>query len=557
MHWEILSKLKGERSQVKDITDILLKNRGLTTKKEQEEFLNPADPLTINLKALNIDQSQTDKAFRRIQKAKENKELVYIYGDYDADGICSTAIIWETLHELGINVLPYIPDRFEDGYGANAKSIEKIKLQNPNVKLIITVDNGIVAYEGIKKANELGIDVIVIDHHVIGDKKLNSFATIHSTLTSGAGLAWFFCRELSKNFKLEIANSLELAALGVVADQLPLLGINRSIVKYGLLELNKTKRLGLKALYDESGISVSGILIRPITAYEIGFIIAPRLNAMGRLKHGIESLRLLCTKDRIKAGQIARNVASTNLERQKMVDNIMSTTLSDWKESKGYKNKVIVIASENYHEGVIGLAAGKLTEEFYRPSIVLSVNGDIAKASARSIAGFDIITAIRNSSDLILQGGGHTMAAGFSIQTINIEKFSLAINKYAENLLVTEVTEKQLKIDCEINFSSVDQELVSAVKQFEPIGMGNPAPTFASKNVEVVESKKVGQKGNHLKLKLRQEDKTFDAIWFNVPANIQSLNTNNLVSTAFNVEENVWNGNTSLQLKIKDIKLSV
>lgn len=554
--WDIL--YRSRVSSIEYLVSVLLKNRGIKTKKDRDGFFNPPNPSNTSISSLGIKKTDLKRAIDRIKKAKADKEQVIIYGDYDADGITATAIMWEALHDYGLDVLPHIPDRFEEGYGINTQSVENLKSKIPNLKLIITVDNGIVAYEGVDKAKELGIDVIVIDHHTLGTKKNTALAVVHSTQTSGSGLSWFFVKELFSSIKYPVSNilqSLELAAIGTIADQLPLTGVNRSIVKYGLSELNKTKRPGLLALFKESGIEKDNGQSVSIGTYEVGYIIAPRINAMGRLKHGIESLRLLCTKDKLKAFDIAQNIGNTNIDRQKMVDSVMATTLSELKnESKGPTNKIIVISGENYHEGVIGLAAGRLVEEYYRPAIVLSVKGDIAKASARSISGFDIISAIRNSSDLILQGGGHPMAAGFSISTNKIEEFTKAINAYAGEQLTDELLQKKLKIDCEINFDQINYDLYNKLTEFDPTGLGNFTPLFCTREVRVVGVKSVGRENKHLKMKLEKGGANFDAIWFNANLSI-SLAAHQVIDVVYNIDDNSWNGYKNLQLKIKDMEM--
>ena len=526
MKWEILEK------KSKDIKKTLLKNRNI---KNEREFFNPPDPYTIQLKALGIKETATKKAIDRIKFAKKHKEQVVVYGDYDADGICATAILWEALHEYGLDVLPHIPDRFSEGYGINADSLINLKSKFINLGLIVTIDNGIVAYEGIKKAKELGIDVIVIDHHAKGTKKLGTSYILHSTKVCGSGLAYFFAKELGHE------GGLELAAIGTIADQMPLTGINRSIVKYGLKELENSKRPGLREL-------LMNAEVKKVGTYEVNYIIAPRLNAMGRLAHALDSLRLLCTKKEDKAQELSNLLTKTNLERQRIVDVVVKHT----NESGVSENKVIVLAHESYHEGVIGLVAGKLVEEFYRPAIVISRGEKISKASARSISGFDIISTIRNLSHLILEGGGHPMAAGFTIETKNIEKFTKEINKIADKLLTNELLEKKLKIDCEINFEEINPELVEWVKAFEPFGNGNYPPVFVSHKIEIENVRPVGTNGKHLKLKLKQNSISFDAIWFNATASISDLRSP--ISIAFSIEENVWQSQTTLQFKIKDIK---
>jgi single-stranded-DNA-specific exonuclease len=334
--WEVVSKSRTGRKSRKgrnrqptkeDIIRILLENRGLKSNKEIEEFFNPTSPNEITLKELGINEKEVSKTLSRIGKAIGNNEKIIIYGDYDADGICATAILWETLYELTKNVTPYLPDRFSEGYGINAESIQKIKNDNPDLGLIITVDNGIVASNAIKIANELGIDVIVTDHHQTGKILPEAYSIIHTDKISGAGISWFLAREIGKNKQISKAwptslvnkysnkqiknnspstvhrslfTALELAAIGTIADQLPLIGINRSIAKYGLKNLKKTERPGLLALFKEAAIEAADL-----GTYHVNYLIAPRLNAMGRMEHAIDSLRLLCTKSSSKASELA------------------------------------------------------------------------------------------------------------------------------------------------------------------------------------------------------------------------------------------------------------
>jgi single-stranded-DNA-specific exonuclease len=531
--WEILSKRKAEK--VEEIIDELLKNRDIKTTKEKKDFLNPVDPAKIPIGWLGITSSALKKTVERIKKAKKNKEGVMVYGDYDADGITATAIMWEALNDFGLDVLPHIPDRFEEGYGINADSVRNLKLKIPNLSLIVTVDNGIVGYEGIKFANEQGIDVIVIDHHQKGKSAPEAFSIIHSDKVCGSALAWFVAKELG------IKEGLELAAIGTIADQMPLVGVNRSIVKYGLVELNDTKRPGLLALFKEAKAENIG-------TYEVNYMIAPRINAMGRIAQGIDSLRLLCTRRADKALELSKLLSKTNFDRQKIVDEVVLHVRRGVKDQK-----IIVLAHESYHEGVIGLAAGKLVEEFYRPAIVLSKKGDISKASARSISGFNIIEAIK-STELIMEGGGHPMAAGFSIETKLITRFTKEINKIADKLLTDELLERKLKIDLEISFNQLDKKLLESLESFNPTGLGNPTPTFVSFRVEILELRVVGREGKHLKLTLRQNEHVFDSIYFGGGEMYSKLSTGTKIDIAYQLEENTWNGERSLQIKIRDVK---
>ena len=536
MKWQILNK------NSKDIIKSLLENRNLKTKKEIDDFINPKEPYKIGIKELGVSNESLKKILTRLEKAKKNNEKIVIFGDYDADGVCATAVLWEAMYKLGYDVMPFIPDRFEDGYGLKLESFRNAKLQMLNAKLIITVDNGIVAYDAIKEAKKLGIDVIVVDHHAKGDKKLSTGYVLHSTAVCGSALAWFLANKVRPlniaSKRSDLNSGLDLVALGTIADQMPLLGINRSLVKFGLPELTKTKRVGLQKLFKDSKIDKVGV-------YEVGYIIAPRINAMGRLAQATDSLRFLCTRDPKKAEDLNNLLNNTNIERQKVVEDVLTQVLKQVQDIE----KVMII-SGSYHEGVIGLASGKVTEKYYKPSIVLSLGKEVSKASARSISGFNIIEAIKETG-LILEGGGHPMAAGFSIYTEKIEEFRLKINEISQSKLTDEILERKLKIDLELDFDLIDEKLVEELKKFEPSGQGNYSPVFASKNVKIIDSKTVGSDGKHLKLKLEQNGIKYDAIWFNAQYKVPSTE---YIAIAYSVEENVWNNKTSIQLKIRDIR---
>lgn len=539
MKWEILNKSKAMSQKL--ISKALLENRGLKTKSEIDEFINPKDPKDIKWEDIGISKKDISVVIKRLEKAKKQNEKIVIFGDYDADGVCATAILWEAMYKLGYNVMPFIPDRFEDGYGIKATSFDNQKFIDLKPELIITVDNGIVAFDAIVEAKKRKVDVIVVDHHQKSKKEIGTKYVLHSTDVCGSALSWFLSRELTISKELGGKNGLDLVALGTIADQMPLLGVNRSLVKFGLPELTKTKRIGLQRLFKDSKIDSVGI-------YEVGYIIAPRINAMGRLASATDSLRFLCTRDPKKAEDLNRLLNETNIQRQKVVDDVLTRVLKEMNTT----DNIVVIEGE-YHEGVIGLASGKVTEKFYKPSIVFSKSEKISKASARSISGFNIIEAIKETG-LILEGGGHPMAAGFSIETTKIEEFKLKINELSKQKLTDDILERKLKIDLELNFDLINKELIEELKKFEPTGQGNYSPVFTSKNVKVLESKTVGSDGKHLKLKLEQNGIKFDAIYFGGVNNGHTLKENDTVNCAYSIEENVWNNKTSIQLKIKDIK---
>lgn len=549
-NWKII-KSSGKKELTDDeLVSLLIKNRGLT-RSEIEDFLNPPNPENISLKDFGIDKKKLDRVLKRIEGAKKHGENVVVYGDYDADGICATAILWETLNLAGINVLPYIPERFSEGYGLKAESIRKLKEADKNLGLIISVDNGIVAHDAVNKAKKLGVDIAITDHHEVGETYPKAYSILHTTKICGAGISWVLAREIRKIFKINkdkpfVGNGLDLAAIGTIADQVPLIKFNRSIAYWGLIALNKTKRPGLISLFQESSIKGGHI-----GAYEVGFLIAPRLNSAGRLTHAIESLRLLCT-GKISYGQKqAFLLGKTNAERQKIVDDSL---IQAEKQMKGKKLlPIIILSDKSYHEGVIGLAASKLVERFYRPAIVISVGKEISKASCRSIDGFNIIKNIRKLKILIEDGGGHPMAAGFSIKTKNIKKFKVEMEKLAKRKITPRMLIKGVRIDTNIPLSIINKKLVDSLKKFEPTGIGNPTPTFITQDVEIIEPRAIGRDAKHLKLLAYQDKVGFESIGFGMGQLLPKIDSKGKANIVYSIDENSWNGKTSTQLKLKDI----
>jgi len=538
---------------------ILLKNRGLKTEKEVSEFLNPKNPADFTAKDLGIDEKEVKKAVGRIKKAIKNNEGIIVYGDYDADGICATAILWETLYELSgksKNILPYIPERVSEGYGLNCESISKIKDQRSNLGLIITVDHGITAAEKIKYASELGVDVIVCDHHQVGKEKPKCTAVIHTEKICAAAISWFLSKEIIKNFpncQLLIANYLDLVAIATIADLEPLVGINRSFVKFGLESLRKTTRCGLLAIFEEAGLKKE-----EIDTYHVGYIIGPRLNAMGRMEHALESLRLLCTNSCDKAKDLAEKLGLTNKERQLLTEETVKQAKLLIAGIEGVLPKFLVVDSDQYEEGIIGLVAGKLVEEFHRPAVVISRGEKYSKASARSINGFNIIEAIRAQSDLLVDSGGHPMAAGFTIETVKINLLKQRLIKGAEKQITGEMLNKTLKIDMELPLPAVSLNLWEEIKKLQPFGLGNPEPSFSSKAM-VKSFRTVGSDSKHLKLSLAlitncSIANCFSAIAFNMGNLAEKLEIDQKVEIAYNLSLNIWNNTQNIELKIKDIK---
>jgi single-stranded-DNA-specific exonuclease len=557
--WGTVAKLKTENSKFKidEVVKILLQNRGIETKKETEDFLNPKLS-GVTIRNVKISAPQVKKSVDRIKKAIKNKEQVVIFGDYDVDGICGSAILWETLNDLGVKVMPYIPNRIDEGYGLSIIGIKNLKSKIQNIKLIITVDNGIVANKAVEFAKKQGIDVIITDHHVPSKKLPKAFSIVHTTLLCGTGVAYMLANSLWQiaNSKKTIRHApyatdhLGLVALATVSDLVPLLGANRTLLKYGLLELHETKRPGLLALFKEAQINQNSIGV-----YEIGHMIAPRLNAMGRLESAMDSLRLVCTTNKERATKLAHKLGFTNRERQAVTEEAVAHAKAKVRASKFETEKLLFISDKSYEQGVIGLVAGRLVEEFYIPSIVISKGEIYSKASARSVSGFNIIEFIRSETELLVDVGGHPMAAGFMIETSKLLLLEKNLKQRARKLLSEGMLKRSLKIDMELSASSLTQTLYDAIQKLQPFGMKNPEPTFLTKNLVIGDLRLVGNSSKHLKLNLKSQisNLKFEGIAFGMGEE-NGFKIGDSVDAVYTIDENEWNGNKNLQLKIKDLR---
>lgn len=542
--WKFLSKAIITNEE--EVFEALLKNREIRSK-DLKSFLNPKVS-EITLPSVGISEKEFKKFEKRILEATEKREKIVIFGDYDVDGICGTAILWETLYSKSKTVVPYIPNRADEGYGLSIKGIDNVIKDNPDTKLIITVDNGIVAYDAIDYAISLGIEIIVTDHHQTGKKKNNASLIIHTTDLCGAGIAWILARELKFENEEEIENKLELAMLATIADVVPLLGANRAIVKEGLERLSNTKRIGLQEIIKEAKIEKDKIGV-----YAIGHIIAPRLNASGRIDNAMNALRLLCTKNREKAKFYAESLGNTNKERQILTDESVKHAKMLSIQSS-YSERITIVADKSYNPGVIGIVASHMVESFYRPSFAISIGEEISKGSARSIKGVNVIELLRSVSDHLIEAGGHPMAAGFSYYTKKQEEFFKALAQSAEKIINDEILERFLNIDLKLPFNLISKKLYKELEKLSPFGMANPEPVFATDGVVVADIRRIGKEGKHLKLKLERDGKIFDAVGFGL-ANIVEADPGDEVSIAYTIDENEWKGKTTLQLKIRDIKI--
>jgi single-stranded-DNA-specific exonuclease len=582
--WSIKGKLKSQNSNLKtkEIIDLLLNNRGIISKTERDAFLHPSHPKDIFLQDVGIDKKEITKGIKRIIEAIEKKESIVVHADYDADGITAGAVMWETLHSLGARVMPYVPLRDEEGRGMSVESIDRVReLYDPS--LIITVDHGVTAHKGIAHAQKIGIDVVVTDHHEKPDR-LPDCPIIHSSTLSGSGVSWFVARELIKTIELQKNHSIKssenelhellgLAAIGLIADCVLLTGPNRSIVMYGLKELQKTKRVGIKALLLNSSIEQSDI-----DTYSVSHMIAPRINAMGRLEHALDALRLLCTTNEDKAQMLAQELGLTNKRRQDMtVEMFQSAKTFVSVNTDGIpKDKLLFVESREFNQGIVGLVAGKLAEEYHRPAVVIAVGEEVSKGSARSVSGLNIFEFLKTFEHMFINIGGHPLAAGFTIDSSKIPEFREKL--IASSLVALEQVDlvKTLAIDAEIPLSLVSKELWNEIQSFRPFGFGNIEPVFCTKGVSVSDARTVGKERNHLKLKVASPSTnhysipashtplttnhyslttSFDAIAFSFGDLFKQLSSDTKIDVAYTIDMNEWNGNRKLQLKVKDIHI--
>lgn len=535
-----------------DLLTQLLTNRGLTSSAQQDEFLNPPSPefFTSPLKVPNLNPEEFNKALSIVKKAITEERPIVIHGDYDVDGIGATAILWETIYfGLGYKkVYPFIPDRFGEGYGLSTKSIDKINSEydglHGNFPLLITVDCGVTAREEVEYAKKLGFQIVIIDHHVRPDTLPEAEAIVWTDSLCSGGLAWFLSYNLDKD---SAAGQLDLAALTAVADLQPVLGINRSLLKAGLQSLSAGKRLGLQAL-----LRVAGVTDRELGTYELGWIIAPRLNAAGRLENALTSLRLLCTRDPDQAQTLAKSLNDVNIERQRLT--LKSLTHARENILMNPMRKILMVAHETYHEGVIGLVAGRLTQEFHRPSLVIAKGELVSKGSARSVRGFNLMSALKKIESYFEGLGGHPMAAGFTVKTENLEKLETAIALLGERELSGDLLKCSINIDVNIYLSQINSSLWNLIKKLEPTGLGNPIPVFLSRGLQVTSSRNVGSSGSHLKLLLEEGGCSFPAMWFKAGNKLADFPPGTVADVVYSIGEDSWNGAPRLSLNIKDMR---
>ncbi|MDR1001893.1 MAG: single-stranded-DNA-specific exonuclease RecJ [Oscillospiraceae bacterium] len=530
----------------------LLVTRGILQEEEILSLLSDEPPCLVN----PFDFADMQKAADRITRAIENCEKIAIYGDYDADGVTSSALLFSFLEMFDANAFVLIPDREKDGYGLSMSAVDKIHAQQAT--LIITVDNGVRSVEEIKYASSLGIDTVVTDHHLTGEVLPPAVAVVDPHRSdcdsgfkdyAGVGVVFKLVCALQGDEEFVLENYADIIALGTIADSVPLIGENRTLVKAGLRSIENRDRIGLDMLISAAGAGKNGI-----SSSDVAYLLAPRINAAGRMGSADRAFRLLLSEDYDECRSLADELNSENADRQLLEKKIM-LEIDDilLKNPSLSQSRVIVIAGEGWKKGVIGLFAGKLCERFAKPCFVISADGDVSHGSARSIEGFSLNEAMTACGNLLLQFGGHEFAAGFAISADNIDLFRLAINEYAEKL--PDMPIPAMEVECNISPKYVNTDFVRAGQLLEPFGYSNPAPIVCLTNCKVSSVTHLSG-GKHQKLLLTKDGAGVEALWFSVPDECCPFAEGDIVDAAAELSVSVYNGRESVSANVKMIKLS-
>lgn len=548
----LVQKIAKEHN-ISELLAVILVNRGITQKKDIDIFLNPTrkdfhDPYSM---------PDMEKAVNRILKAIDEKEKVIIYGDYDVDGITSITVLKKFLKERGLDVGYYIPNRLDEGYGLNKDAIEKIAEEG--YKLIITVDCGISGIEEIKFAYEKGMEVIVTDHHEPLEELPDALAVVDCKRKdnkypfknlAGCGVVFKLAQAISQRLNLdekEYLKYLDIVCVGTISDIVPLVDENRVIAKLGLKLVEQTRNPGLKALLVASGY-------KEVNSNTVSFGVAPRINACGRMGKEEEALKLFLTDNIAEAGRITDNLNKYNRERQEIEKRIYQEALEKIEKNHLEENNVIVVGGENWHHGVIGIVASKITEQYFKPSILICFEGDEGKGSGRSIPGFDLHDALCQSSEYLEKYGGHEMAVGLSLKKENFQKFADKFEEIAKEAHTEEI-ESVINIDREITIKDVNIDTINSLKALEPFGEANKLPVFIYKNLRI-DSIRALSEGKHLKLTLKDGNTIINAIGFNMGKYAEEYRIADKIDVLGVLEINTFNGIDTIQINMKDIRRS-
>lgn len=547
---KMLAKELAEECDIDPIVALIASARGYTDPASLEEFLSDEPCFDDPRNLVDIE-----KAADIIHSYIEDGSRIAVYGDYDCDGITSTVLMFSYLKSRGADCVYYIPDRFDEGYGMNTGAVEK--LAGEGIKLLITVDNGIACHNEIKRAKELGMSVVVTDHHLPKETLPAADAVIDPHRADcrsefkeicGAEVAFKLVCVLEEREPEELLPYYsDLLSVALTADVMPLIYENRAIVKYGIEKLKRSPLTGFSAL-----MSVAAIQRDNISAGRIAFGIAPRINAAGRMGSAARAVELLLSDNMLNALGIANEIDDDNSERQRIEKEIFAEASAEI-EKKGYfYDRVIVVDGEGWHNGVLGIVASRITERYGCPSIVISRNGDAASGSGRSIEGFSLYDAINAASDTLSKFGGHELAAGISLSSDNIPAFREKINEYAS---VCDFVPPVLKLDCKLNPSGLTVELAEALKELEPFGQGNPSPLFGVFGVKLERINQIGG-GKHLRLIFSKGDNSFQALLFGVTAEQFCFECGDLLDLAVTVSSDIYNGETRLSVQVKALRMN-
>lgn len=542
----------SEKFNIDKLIARILVNRGIIEDEKISIFLNPNrnnfyDPYLLN---------DMDKAVDRIIKAINNKEKIIIYGDYDVDGITSTTVLKKFLEERGIEIGYYIPNRLNEGYGLNNNAIDKIV--DKNYSLMITVDCGISCINEVEYIKKFGIDVIITDHHepleelpkamaVIDPKRKDN--TYPFNQLAGVGVVFKLIQAISIKLGLEekeFLKYLDLVCVGTISDIVPLIDENRVIAKLGLKLVNVTKNIGLKSLLNSSGFKI-------IDANTISFGIAPKINACGRMGHEEEAIELLLSNNYVRVQELTGKLNAYNRNRQEIEKKIFEEAINKIKNEE--EKSVIVLGSENWHHGVIGIVASKITEIYFKPTILLCFEEEIAKGSGRSVQGFDLHNALCKCSDLLDKYGGHEMAIGLSLKKENYNMFKNKFEEIARDYKVDDII-PIIYVDSQVSSKTLNLDLVKQLKLLEPYGEGNKVPIFIYRNLKI-DSIRTLTEGKHLKLTLKDDNNLINAIGFNMGQIADDYLIGDKVDIVGVLEVNSFNGNETIQINIRDIMKSI
>jgi single-stranded-DNA-specific exonuclease len=559
--WVISSPLTAQAEEglvrFPPILKQILFNRGLANYEDARAFMRAMPNFDTDPFQLTGMEGTVD----RILYAINHNEPIAVYGDYDVDGVTATALLADALRGLGANVRSYIPNRFDEGYGLNKDALDTLKAEG--VRLVITVDCGIRSPDEADHAGTIGLDLVISDHHhPDGENLPPAFAVINpkqhgdiypDKYLAGVGIAYKIAEALVQKsngqaINVRLLDLLDLVALGTVADLAPLVGENRFLVRKGLKQIHETKRQGLFSL-----ANVAEVQLNKITAGNIGFMLGPRLNASGRLESALASLELLTTKDFMRAGQLAQQLDVQNRQRQSLTRSTQEQAeqLAMSEDKDGF---LLFAAHENFNPGVVGLAASRLTEMYYRPAVVASKGAEETRGSCRSIPEFHITDALDLCKDLLVRHGGHAAAAGFTVRNENLPEFVTRLKQIAKDQLGGKDLRHSLAADMEVTLPELTFDVLDYLEKFlEPTGYGNPGAVFVSRDVKIKSFRGVGSEGKHLKVTFDDEcGGFFDAIGFRMGTMIPSLQPR--VDVMYQIELNEYNGRKSLQLNLKDIK---